>query len=336
MIIGILCGLNKISQKKALEYYEAIHEVGHQAIIFSRPPFIFDRPHLVCDTKDSMFDAAYNSNAEFFMLCNDNLGDIVSRLNQDRGMPFTPIGASLKTNLKNLDHSFDYIETWENLDEVPPNTEIFIKPNNGSGGVPGADEGDPWSYKMFESKDAFIKSLENYGGLHRFNFSQENAGWMGKYIFQEYIKHDYVISHHFLNDGVSMPFSRIDLPINYKITPYKWKINSGDDFNFAKNTRWGSFSIFQALPTESIPKITDYNLRCPALLSIFYKIACPGFYTTFFDNLLNKQRNEYLWKASEVSIIPPVARANYNNLYDLPAYDFYGSDEKSFGVLLHD
>jgi hypothetical protein len=336
-----VCGVNQMSQRKALEYFDAIHEVGHTAIIFSRGQYNFIRLNTVCATKEIMFDTAIRSNAEFFITCNDNLAGIVAELNKHRNKPFLPGDYALKSNLGKFKHSIPLIETWETLDEVPNNIPIFIKPNNGSGGVANIiddleSDGDPWTYKKFNSKDHFIHFLINKGGLHRFEYAQNNPGSMGKYVIQEYIEHEEFMNYNYLNDGISKLFSYIKMKRDYKSHPYTWIVNSEiDEWEFAQNGTWGTFLMMQTLLSPSGPKINDINLRCSALLPIFHKVVCPNFYTNFFNNLLNNKQERYEWVVNSWSIIPHHQFSEWRNIQFLPSYDFY--DKQSvFGLVLHD
>lgn len=341
MIIGVLCGLNKTSQRKAQEYYDAIHEVGHKAIIFSRGNFEFNRPHKICPTKDIMLTECVHSEAEFFMACTDNLVNLVSELNKQRNKPYLQKDYILKSNLGKFKHKINTISTWEHLDDVPNNLPIFIKPNNGAGGVANIvddlpSEGDPWSYKKFKSKDDFIKFLSDKGGLPRFLHAQQNPGWMGKYIIQEYIDHEDFINYNYLNDGIPQAFSYINFKREYKKNLYTWYVNSQDGWDFAQNGPWGSFYMMQVLLSQHGPKINDFNLRCSSLIPIFYKLVCPNFYINYFNNLLNHKQEKYNWKVSSWSVIPHANFSDYCNIQFLPAYDFYDNKYDVFGIVLHD
>lgn len=338
MIIGILCGQSKISQRRAIEYYDAINEVGHAASIFSRTPLIFNRPHRIFSSKEAMFNAAKNSNCEFFMACTDALGDIISQLNQLRGKPFFPPNASHKDNLHCLNHGWDNIKTWKTLDEVPDDIPIFIKPINGSGGLINGDRGgDPWSYVNFNSKKDFFQFIENYGGIRRFHLAQLNKGWMGEYIFQEYIPHEYIITRMFMNDGSPSQVITFNLPHNWTKVPLVYNVDNIDDLNFANNIPWGTFTSLQALPTAALPKVNDFNIRCVSTWSIVYKLVCPNFYTAFFNNLLNFKNTQYNFKYSSYTIIPPFILTNHNDATLLPSYDIFANDsDQKMGIILHD
>lgn len=336
-----MCGFNQTSQRKAQEYYDAIHEVGHNAILFTRGKFDFGRPHIVCPSKDSMLDEAKKSDAEFFMACTDSLVGIVGLLNQQRNKPFFPSDNILKSNLGNLKHNIPLIQTWENLDDVPNDIPIFIKPNNGAGGIANTtddlpSEGDPWTYKRFSSKDHFVNFIKDKGGLKRFFHSQMNPGSLGKYVIQEYIDHEEFVNYNYLNDGVSQHFSYIVFKRDRKSHKYTWVVDYNDEWDFAQNGPWGTFYMMQVLMSPQGPKINDFNLRCSALIPIFYKLVCPSFYSTYFNNLLNNRQEKYDWKVGSWSIIPHHEFNLYDNIQFLPAYDFYDYKQEVFGIVLHD
>lgn len=333
MKIGILSGYSTVAQFKTKNFYNSIKKVGHDAVIFCRAPMEYDIPHFVCPSLNEMYAAANNSDCEFFITSTDAIGDILSKLNKSRNKPYFIEGANHKDKLNLLSHNLDIIKSWDNIEDIPDDIPIFIKPIMGS----GSEGGDPWAYKQFDSKQHFLDSLKDIGGIRRFNYAQQNTGWMGKYVFQEYLPHDHVIVRWYLNDGIPMAFGRLDLPAPYAEKAITYHINFEDDFDFCQNVPWGTLTSIQAIPTAGTPKINDFNLRCAASWTVTYGVVCPNFYDTYFNNLLNTSRTKYDFKCKSFTLVPPNLHYVYNptNFIITPDIPYLG-DRTKMGIIFND
>jgi hypothetical protein len=333
MRIGILSGYSRVAQLKAKNFYDSIKKVGHDATVFCRAPMSYEIPHYVAPTLQEMWNLAYKSDCEFFMTTTDAIGDILSRLNQSRNKPYFPEGSNHKDKLHLLTHDLDSIQSWNTIDDVPDKVPIFIKPNMGS----GSEGGDPWAYKKYDSKEHFIESLKDIGGLRRFNYAQANAGWMGQYVFQEYLPHDYVQVRWYLNDGIPMSFVRLNLPAPYADKVITYHIDFDDDFKFAHNSLWGTLTSVQAIPTKNKSKINDFNLRCAASWTVTFQKVCPNFYDAYFNNLLNPARINYEFKCKSFTLVPPNFHHEYNlNDFIITPDIPYLGDETKMGIIFND
>jgi hypothetical protein len=303
MDVGILCGVARSAQRKAVLFYDAILAVGHNPTIFSRGPMDDQGCEVLIEPSIEKFAAlAEAMNLDFYIGCTDSLGDIVSSLNAQRGYDVIPPNAAHKSNLGKLSSKLVDIPTWAEIDEVPTDIPIFVKPANGS----GSKGGDPWTYAKFDSIDAFKNYLTNEleGGAHRFEYAQEHTGVLGKCVFQQYIEADHSIYHHYLNDGTARHWMETKCMIPRQTSKTYFKVSNIDDYDFAHNLPFGTFGSFQAFPSEPKPLIFDFNVRASAYWNVLHKFVCPDFFVTFFDNLLNKANRKYNFKCYEFVMDP--------------------------------
>lgn len=300
MKIGILCGAAASAQSKARDYYNAIKEVGHEAIIFSRAPMAL--AYVVEPSIDGLTHLADATELDFYIGCTDALGDSITILNSVRGWPTIPLGATHKAKLGRLSDRLSAITTWNSVDEVPANVPIIVKPINGS----GSKGGDPWAYAQYDSIDAFLKYMTNTfpEGIKRFEYAQNNIGVLGEYVFQEFIENDGYFYHHYMNDGTAKRW--METFCTGPADRYKTfnKFTDVDDFNFADNLPFGTFGSFQGFDANPLPYIFDFNVRCSAFWTTLHHVICPDFFTTYFDNLLNKKNGKYEYSCEEFIVDP--------------------------------
>lgn len=301
MKIGILTGVAKSAIHKATIFGESIQLVGHQVEYFAKALFATNSKISCGSTNEEIFQLALKSDCDFFMGCNDNLGTYVSMLNRRLGWNVIPENAADKTNLKNLTSKLQEIRSWEDMNEVPENIEIFVKPLSGSGSIGG----DEWCYKRFNNIKAFKEYLEYKvdGGMERFNYAQNHLGALGKSVFQEYVHSDGFLYHHYLNDGTATQWLESYCYAPSPDKPCFNKVVFEDAYDFTKNVSIGTMCSFQAFP-DLPPKIFDFNVRCSAYWTSIYPHVCPDFFNTFFNNFLNSKAEKYDFKFTEFTMWP--------------------------------
>lgn len=297
MKIGILCGIAASAQRKAEVYQEAILAAGHSVNIFSRGPIGFQTELVHVEPNlQKLGREADHIDCDFYIGCNDNLGDLVTLLNKSRNMPHIPLGATDKTNLDKLSDKLQPIPSWDHLDKVPNDIPIFVKPSSGSGSVGG----EPWSYKKFESKRQFVEWLDTIdGGWHRFEYAQEHVGVLGRSVFQQYIENNGFMYMHYMNDGTPKLWME-SFCHEPRYSPTWNKIHSDDAYDFTHNVPWGTFCSFQAFPNPNgKPYVFDFNVRVGAYWTTLFEHLSPDFFKTYFDNLLNNKQGQYEYKCTE-------------------------------------
>jgi hypothetical protein len=318
MKIGILCGVARSAQSKALDYYDAIQAVGHHPLIFSRGPLHRDVPNtFVAAAVPDLVALAKGRDIDFFIGCTDALGDAVSALNTELGHECIPLESTHKSNLGRLSDKLQDIPTWSELNEVPDGLPIIIKPANGSGSLGG----DPWAYQRYDSighfRDYLRKELAD--GEHRFEWAQNHTGVLGRYVFQEFIENEGFMYHHYMNDGIAQhwmtTFCRAHANAN---APTHNTITNVDEFDFARHFPRGTFGSFQAFPAEPLPRVFDFNVRAGAFWTTLHRYICPNFFLAYFDNLLNNADQKYDWQCNEFIIDPTATSGLIIKIEDFP------------------
>jgi len=303
MKIGILCGTARSAQRKASLFSNAIERVGHTPQIFSRGPLYFpDSTALYSNNIERLVELGSQSNCDFFIGCNDNLGNAISILNSLLDYETIPLNAVHKSYLGSLSPKLDGIPSWRTIEDVPKNMPIIVKSVYGS----GSKGGDPWAYETYNSIDDFTNYLmrDVDEGLARFYYAQKNPGTLGTYIFQQYIESDHSIYHHYLNDGTSRHWMETKCMIPRATSKTYFKITDVDNYDFAHNLTFGTLGSFQAFPTKANPLIFDFNVRSSAYWNILHEYICPNFFDAYFDRLLNKSEQRYNWQCDEFVMEP--------------------------------
>jgi hypothetical protein len=318
MKIGILCGVARSAQSKALDYYHSIQTVGHTPIIFSRGPLHSEVPNVyVAPAINDLVALTVDKGIDFYIGCTDALGDAVTSLNTALGFECIPLEATHKSNLGRLSDKLKDIPTWQEMDAVPEGLPIIIKPANGSGSMGG----DPWAYQHYDSIGAFKKYLETEfeNGHSKFDYAQNHTGVLGRYVFQEYIDNEGYLYHHYMNDGTPKHWMETFCQAPRPDTPTYNKITDFDAFDFAHHFPYGTFGSFQAFPAEPLPRVFDFNVRAGAFWTTLHKYICPNFFIAYFDNLLNKANHKYDWQCQEFIMDPNVTTGLVVTIEDFPA-----------------
>lgn len=331
MKIGILCGVAASATQQAIRYFDAIHTVGHEATIFTKGIIQLDHysQTVYCHDNDEMKQLAHNSDCEFFIACNDNLGDLTTWLNVQRGKPGIKDGATHKVNVGTLSDKLQGIPSWNEIGDIPKGIPIFVKPNNGSGSKGGND----WNYQHYESVDHLQDYIDTQlnGGASRFEYAQANPLSLGKSVFQQYIPNEGWIYHHYLNDGVAKHWMKSFCQAPNPDAPAFNIITDIDAFDFAHHLTWGTGGSFQAFPNKNgKPYIFDFNVRFSAYWASVYKVICPDFFETFFDNLLNGKQNKYNFITDRFTIDPYGPEDSKIVITDYPSSGIHSSQSIIF------
>jgi hypothetical protein len=303
MKIGIIAGVAKSAQRQAQIFEKSIAAGGHTSQVFARTNIGMSFESSVVYETDvtKLVSIADQSDCEFFVTCNDNLGDHISALNAKRSFDVIPPSSTHKTNLAKLSNKLQAIPSWDHIEDVPKDIPIFVKPISGS----GSKGGDAWSYKRFDSIDSFTHWLVHDldGGVQRFEYAQVHTGVLGRSIFQQYINREDWLYHHYLNDGVAKHWMA---SICYAPIPNKpcWnKITNVDPFDFTSNIAFGTQCSIQAFDNTP-PMLFDFNVRISAYWNSVYQYFCPDFYDVYFGNLLNKSQDKPNFICEEFNINP--------------------------------
>lgn len=303
MKIGILAGVAKSAQRQAQIFERSIALAGHTSKVFARENIGMELSNVIFEKDVQILsELADHSDCDFFITCNDNLGDYVASLNASRGHQVIPVSATHKTNLGKLSTKLQPIPSWNSIDEVPEDLPIFVKPIHGS----GSKGGEYWSYKQFDSIAAFKKYLEVdiENGMARFLIAQSNPGVLGKSIFQQYIAREDWLYHHYVNDGTAKHWME---SICYAPIPGKpcWnRFTNVDPFDFTHNIARGTMCSIQAFDEAKPPMLFDFNVRVSAYWNSIYAYFCPDFYNVFFGNLLNGSQDKLEFICEEFNIAP--------------------------------
>lgn len=296
MKVGIVCGLAESAKLKASQFYDGILAAGHEAKILTRVNLGQQNQILYKDNYQLLRDSRVDD-IDFFISCAETATEVVAQLNEERGFKSFDKKSASKARLHKLSSKFDGIECWKTLEKVPANTPIFIKPEYGTGSIAGA----PWAYKAYQSVDHFKSWLkasfpDGTDGIGAWKHAQKYPGLFGRYIIQRLESTKNMMGISILNDGESTPWLQYEFDNYAKGEKLTSTIVYGSKYSYGleKHVPPGHFSAFQyTLREDKKPLMFDFNMRLGAYWSSIYHLICPDFYTIFFNNFLNQQREKY-------------------------------------------
>jgi hypothetical protein len=318
--IAILCGRAITSQYKAIIYAAGIINAGFHPVIYCKGEFLSVAKIVECQAKFTSDDtnepivkdiyefdcaaklvqAAIDGGISQAFPCNDWMFNDANFINSKVGAKHYQYDLAAKHNINRLIDGSKYkpLETWHNLEDVPEDLAIFIKPSHGSGTTGGHD----WAYKSFVNKEAFINELESRELLPFFKQHQVFHGVLGPYIFQENIRTDVVVYRHYMNDGKAKSWMRgfMLMDINHTCTYMRCTIDEVDDFSFADKLVSPIMGSIQG-STHKGDKVYafDFNVRSSGVWNYLHLYLCPTFFDTYFNNVLNCKQDVYKWKFNE-------------------------------------
>lgn len=344
--VPIYCGAAITTQHKANLYARSIEKAGHRAYIYCKGKFLAPRKSLVQEFSQvsemidkSLMDLSIRSHDDDYMpmgfICNDWIFNEVNfRVNSLPGQSYA-FDISDKSNIDKVveNTNLDYVRTWLNLEEVPNDIAIYIKPSHGS----GTSGGNPWSYTRHDSKKEFLKFLSHQGLLDAFSNYQMRPGLLGAYVIQEYIDTSNVIYHHYLNDqfksqgnhGRQWMSGAMRMNSNHTCTYMRCRVDSEDTFNFASKMSAPIMSAIQAVQNNGRMKVFDFNVRSSGVWAYIHKFICPTFFDTYFDNLLNKVQNSYKFDFTEFEYSVNRDEVELDNVVEIPMDDYPQAGQKN-------
>lgn len=261
-------------------------------------------------------------------ICNDWLFNVVnSTMNRHTGQSYS-FDVSDKAHLCEVveGSKLDYVRTWVDLDDVPDDLPIYLKPSHGS----GTSGGNPWSYTQHDSKKDFLKFLQSNGLYDAFQNYQMRPGLLGAYVIQEYIDTSNVIYHHYLNDqftkyskvGKQWLSGEMRMNANHTCTYMRCKVDYDDVFDFTPKLTAPIMAAIQAIKHDGRVKVFDFNVRSSGVWAYIHKYVCPTFFDTYFDNLLNKNQNPYKFEFNEFEYALNREEVALGNVVELEMDDY--------------